>query len=61
MDRRAFFSGGQKGREGAFAPFATPSYATAVNIIISHIFPESFMEIPQVVQKRWRIFSVNIS
>ena len=25
------------------------------NIIISHIFPENFIEIPQVVQKLWRI------
>ena len=27
-----------------------------LNIIISHIFPENFIEIPQVVQKIWRIF-----
>ena len=25
------------------------------NIIIRHIFPENFIEIPQVVQKLWRI------
>ena len=30
------------------------------NIIQSHIFPENFVEIPQVVQKLWRI-SVSIS
>ena len=26
------------------------------NIIISHIFPENFIEIPQVVQNIWRSF-----
>ena len=28
-----------------------PWFFVAVNIIISHIFPENFMEVPEVVQK----------
>ena len=29
-----------------------PWFFVTFNIIISHIFPENFIEIPQVVQKR---------
>ena len=32
-----------------------PWFILTFNIIISHIFPEIFIEIPQVVQKIWRI------
>ena len=32
-----------------------PCFFVTFNIIISHIFPENFIEIPQVVQKIWRI------
>ena len=37
-----------------------PSFFVALNIIIRHIFSENFIEIPQVVQKLWRI-SVYVS
>ena len=30
-------------------------FFVTLNIIISHIFPENFIEIPQVVQKIWRL------
>ena len=31
------------------------------NIVISHIFSENFIDIPQIVQKIWRFFSFNIN
>ena len=36
-----------------------PCFFVTLNIIISHVFPENFIEIPQVVQKIW-IFSPSI-
>ena len=33
-----------------------PWFFVTFNIIISHIFPEHFIEIPQFVQKIWRIY-----
>ena len=33
-----------------------PCYFVTFNIILRHIFPENFIEFPQVVQKIWRIF-----
>ena len=32
-----------------------PWFFVTFNIITRHIFPENFIEIPQVVQKLWRI------
>ena len=32
-----------------------PWFFVTFNIFISHIFPENFIEIPQVVQKIWTI------
>ena len=32
-----------------------PWFFVTFNIVISHIFPENFIDIPQVVQKIWRI------
>ena len=37
-----------------------PGYFVTFSIIISHIFPENFIVIPQVVQKMWT-FSLTIS
>ena len=37
-----------------------PWFFVTVNVIIGHIFPENFIEIPLVVQKIWRI-SLTIS
>ena len=37
----------------------TQFFFVAFNIIKSHVFPENFTEIPQVVQKMWR-FSLSI-
>ena len=36
------------------------SFFVTFNIITSHIFPEDFIKIPQVVQKIWRISLFNI-
>ena len=33
----------------------TPWFFVTFKIIIRHIFPKDFIEIPQVVQKLWRI------
>ena len=41
------------------APFkqsVKPWFFVTFNIIVSHIFLENFIEIPQVVQKVWRLF-----
>ena len=32
-----------------------PVFSLALNIVISHIFPENFIGITQVVQKIWRL------
>ena len=37
------------------------SFFVTFNIILKHIFPKDFIEFPQVVQKIWKKFSVNIS
>ena len=37
-----------------------PCFFVTFNTIISHIFPENFIEIPQVIQNIWRI-SLSIS
>ena len=34
-----------------------PCFIMTFNIILSHIFPENFIEIPHPVQKIWRLFS----
>ena len=36
-----------------------PYFFVTFNIIISHIFPENFIGIPQVAQKVWRFFYIN--
>ena len=33
-----------------------PWFLLTFNMIISHIFPKNFIEIPQVVQKIWKLF-----
>ena len=46
----------EKGLSPAFCDFFVTFY-----IIISHIFPENFIEISQVVQKIWRFFQSILS
>ena len=37
-------------------PVVFPKMFVTFNIIISHVFPENFIEIPLVVKKIWRFF-----
>ena len=48
-----FFNESAKGKANSCF-FVTFNFLT-FNIIISHIIPENFIEIPQVVQKIWRL------
>ena len=64
LRRRGWGGGGgavNKTSPCGFSKGLEPWFFATFNIIMSHIFLENFIEVPQVVQKIWRFFSVNIN